>query len=200
MVELFDKFDNIAKGDVYDLKAKITTGPGIFSDTKTTETHQAISEGFTTFQVESARSGEMNLKFNIPGLESSLVSLEAIDYAKVVASVDDPNNIFVGGQSHRVDMKIVDADDKTISGFNTSAAVSAPELAGEMNTNLVSFKDGVMTTPLEFTPYFVAQDETKLNIKILGIDDVTGNVFVIHPEKPLRVSLYDITTKLEAKE
>lgn len=86
-MELYDRFGNLAKGDVYDVTAKLN-GVGVFSDVKTSETHKVFSEGFGTFQIESKESGTSQIKISIPGAESELISLEAIDFAKVVTSIE----------------------------------------------------------------------------------------------------------------
>jgi hypothetical protein len=87
LVELYDRFGNLAKGDVYDVSAKIN-GAGVFSDTKAPDTHKVFSEGFGAFQIESKESGASQVKISIPGVESELISLEAIDFAKVVTSIE----------------------------------------------------------------------------------------------------------------
>jgi hypothetical protein len=118
----------------------------------------------------------------------------------VIATIDDADNIFVGGQFHKIDLKIVDAAGLPIKGFHTTAAVSVPELTGKLNTNMVDIRDGVVTAPLVFTPYFVSQYSAKLSIQVLGVDEISGNVFTVHPEKPARLGFYDVAQKIEAKE
>ena len=82
---------------------------------------------------------------------------------------------------------MVDQSGKPLNGFNASAAVSVSELAGTLSTNMVDIRDGISQTPLSFTPYFVSQDNVKLSVQVLGVGDVSGNEFSIHPERPIRI-------------
>jgi hypothetical protein len=77
--------------------------------------------------------------------------------------------------------------------------VSIPELAGTLSTNLIAIKDGVGIAPLTFTPYIVAQN-AKLSVQVLGVQEIMGNTFTIHPEKPARIGFSDVSEKIEARE
>jgi len=46
--------------------------------------------------VQSEEAGQMALKIVSEGVESDIVNLEAIEYAKLVASIDDADAIMVG--------------------------------------------------------------------------------------------------------
>ena len=78
--------------------------------------------------------------------------------------------------------------------------MSVPELAGSLSTNMIDIRDGVSVTPLAFTPSFVAESGAKLSVEVLGIEDILGNTFTVHPERPIRIGFHDVSHTIEAKE
>jgi len=65
---------------------------------------------------------------------------------------------------------------------------------------MVDIRDGVSTAPFTLTPNYVSYDSVKLSLQVLGIEDVEGNMFTIHPEKPIRIGFHDVSHKIEAQD
>ena len=68
---------------------------GIFENTSTSEFSGGVSEGFLTLPITANEVGITDLKVTADGRESEIKSLESIDYAKVITTIDDASTIFV---------------------------------------------------------------------------------------------------------
>jgi len=97
-------------------------------------------------------------------------------------------------------VKIVDNSGNPITGFHSTVALSIPEIAGTLSTNMIGIRDGISQGIIEYTPGIIAQDDVKINVQTEGVDIVSGNTFSIHPERPIRISLVPVSTKIEAKD
>lgn len=98
LVRLLDTFGNLANGNIYTLKASTSAGNFLDTDGKSLggTTEKGVIEGYTSFDVTSASAQDaINLKFRLDrqNLESSILSLRAVDFAKTSVDIDARSSI-----------------------------------------------------------------------------------------------------------
>ena len=162
LVRLLDAFGNYANGNIYKLSAS-ASGGGVFLDEDGKElggsTTKSIVEGYTSFDLTShSVSDSINLKFSIdePKLESSIVSLRSIDFAKISTQIEGKDSIVVGKEAHRIKLSVLDRNNQVLRGFNGIASIDFPKLSGVVNPGFVKIVDGVSQDDISLTPKYVA--------------------------------------------
>lgn len=63
-----------------------------------------------------------------------------------MVEVENRDSVVVGKEPHAVRVKLVDANGKILTGFDTVAALNFPQLSGIFDTNYLAVKDGLSTT------------------------------------------------------
>ncbi|EKE29579.1 MAG: hypothetical protein ACD_2C00141G0001 [uncultured bacterium (gcode 4)] len=201
LVELFDAHNNRVKWDLYNVTWTIT-GKWEFSSNSQTTVSKWMLEWFANFKVRNTWSAwTMNLKFKAENsaAESGILTLEAVDYAKIKVNIENRDKIIVWWDKHKISLDIVGWDNKTLTKFNWVAYFEIPELYGVVQPNFTKIKDWKLTEDVFFVPNFVAGRNLKLNVSVPWIEATEGNTLTVLPEKPLYVGLTNSKSKLEAK-
>lgn len=96
----------------------------------------------------------MNLSFRIDraNISSETVTLRSIDFAKISLEVDNRDHITVGKEKHSVRIKMLDANNRILSGYDGVIALDFSKLSGVFTTPFVRIKNGISETEIAFTP------------------------------------------------
>ncbi|MBP8016521.1 VCBS repeat-containing protein, partial [Candidatus Gracilibacteria bacterium] len=201
LVELIDNYGNKTKGDLYNIKGEITSGPGIFSRNNLKENSISTLEGFSYFTIKANEVGNISLKFSVsnPSIESQIFTVQSLDSAKIKIDIENKDNIIVGKEKHKINIYVQDSNNQLLNKFNGVAYFDFPSISGNIEPNFVQIKNGKNVEDVYLNPNFVAGKDIKLNINIPGINDIEGNIVTILPDKPMRLGLINTKQKFEAK-
>lgn len=204
LVRILDEFGNLARGEVHKLNGAIVHAGFVDDNGQTSPAvSKNIIEGYTSFDITAPnKSDAISLKFSLDKttVSSEVVTLRAVDFAKVSVEVKKPENIIVGGNAHGISFRILDEEDTLIDDYNGILALDFPKLSGTLSNPFVRIVNGVSETEVLLTPAYVAEKNLKIGVQVPGISAVEGNSVTILPEVPMSFAFVKRHDRMEAKE
>lgn len=201
LVELNDIYGNRPKWDLYNITWKIT-GDWVFDSNSSDELKVSVLDWFANFKIRSTGwAGNINIKFSVDSeqAESSILTINVVDYAKVKLNIEDSSNIVVWKDKHKISLSIVDGNNNLLSNFNWVAYFDFNEINWVISPNFVNIVNWKPIEDIYIIPNFVAAKNLTINTTVSWIEDVEWNKVTILPDKPMYVWLQNTRSKLEAK-
>ncbi|MCT4617445.1 MAG: taxilin [Candidatus Gracilibacteria bacterium] len=201
IVELRDKYNNIAAGTLYDLELEIVGDSITFGDNTKTKKISLI-EGLKALDIKSTNiSGTSKIIYKIKGteengfditesgkdirVEKEIKVVEHIDY-----EIEFPDDMEVGNNTYSYKVKINTADDFNSVGFTYLDKIygTAPEAFRIEN----SVGEGTFTTTN------IAKEDVVIQFKVAGIKKIIEKRITIKPLKPLKLDFVLEKSRLSA--
>lgn len=201
LAELKDSFWNIPKWELYNI-TWVITWDWVFDSNSEKTLKVSVLDWFYNFKLKSNWwAWNIQIKFVVDSeqAESSILTINVIDYAKTKLSIDDASNIIVGKEKHKINLQVVDGNNNLLSNFNWIAYFDFNQLNWVISPNFVKIEHWKPTEDIFIIPNFVASKNLIINTTVPWIDDVEWNKLTILPDKPMYVWLQNTKSKLEAK-
>lgn len=202
LAELKDSYWNIPKWDFYNITWTITWD-WVFDSNWEKQLKASVLDWFYNFRMRSTDGAwNIQIKFSVDSeqAESSILTINVVDYAKTKLSIDDPSNIIVWKDKHKINLEVVDWNNNLLSNFNWVAYFDFNELNWVISPNYVKIEHWKPTKDIYLIPNFVAARNLIINTTVPWVDDVEWNKVTILPDKPMYVWLQNSKPKLEAKD
>jgi len=201
LAELKDTYGNIPKWDLYNITWTISWD-WVFDSNSEKTLKVSVLDWFYNFKVRSTwDAGNIQIKFVVDSeqAESSILTVNVVDYAKTKISIEDAGNIVVWKEKHKLNLQVVDWGGSLLSKFNWIAYFDFNELNWVISPNFVKIENWKPTEDVFLIPNFVAAQNLTINTTVPWIEDVEWNKVTIFPDKPMYVWLQNTKYKLEAK-
>ncbi|MDD4151855.1 MAG: VCBS repeat-containing protein, partial [Candidatus Gracilibacteria bacterium] len=201
IVSLYDKYGNINSGELYNIEASISGNSVVFDDGNKQKTLNGF-EGYNNFKLKSTdSSGESEIKFVLKDNSQNL-NLEKKVYIKTVSdikaniSIENENDIKVGGNTYKYKLEIKDSAGNLLTDFNSKAYLNIDSVYGSSLDNVININSGIGEGSFKTTT--IAGKSVNLNFSVEGLKNSISRNISIHPDKAMKIDMILANSKLEA--
>lgn len=201
ILTIFDRFENVVSGEVYNLDLKIDGDGLVFQETGDADISTSTIEWYKIFRTLSTDIADQNtLNFQLwdatgnllVETSSSITTLS--DITIDVVAKDWP--IVVGGGEYEFDIALQDAGGNLLTDFDSRTYLTLNPLYGSTSSSYVDIVDGKATITLQTST--IAARDVKLEFQVEWVARIIEEHIDILPEDPIRMDLSLSRDKIEA--
>lgn len=201
VITLYDRFGNVANGEMYTLSWDISGNSLRFYENDNTSYEIPTLEGYKAFRMVSTnREGNATITFDIQNAWWENM-FEVTKQVQVVPSINFSisalhTNVYVWGEEYKYKVIVKDASGNTFSNLNSRMYLSLDSSLGTPTQSYFDVENGEAT--VSFTTKKLAKKTTDLTLQLEGAKTIAKKAISILPLDPIRTDVSASKTKMEA--